>query len=185
MLAYVVAYALLAVYVWRRSGGDRISSFFSNWVSFCQILALLLDDGVHSMRFFTSLLLLEFDPMSAKKCLSPGLSFIGKFYFAIFWAPLFLALQVGLIALVYRKFIYPVRLEKMSRQLRLEGLQLGELRKRAKAVEVDPAALGQIDDADDPKAAVVQLILAASVSQSGGATAVDANMLASMFAETR
>ena len=44
----------------------------------------------------------------------------------------------------------------------------------------------QIDDAEDPKAAVVQLILAASVSQvSGGATAVDANMLASMFAETR
>ena len=68
----------------------------------------------------------------------------------------------------------------------LAGLKLGELRKRANAVGVDPAALEQqIDDADDPKAAVVQLILAASVSQSGGATAVDANMLASMFAETR
>ena len=68
----------------------------------------------------------------------------------------------------------------------LAGLKLGELRKRANAAGVDPAALErQIDDADDPKAAVVQLILAASVSQSGGATAVDANMLASMFAETR
>ena len=74
-----------------------------------------------------------------------------------------------------------------SLESELAGLKLGELRKRANAVGVDPAALEQqIDDADDPKAAVVQLILAASVSQaSGGATAVDANMLASMFAETR
>ena len=74
-----------------------------------------------------------------------------------------------------------------SLESELAGLKLGELRKRANAVGVVPAALEQqIDDADDPKAAVVQLILAASVSQvSGGATAVDANMLASMFAETR
>eukprot|EP01045_Picozoa_sp_COSAG04_P010853 COSAG04_NODE_677_length_11242_cov_6.702324_3_plen_124_part_00 len=71
-----------------------------------------------------------------------------------------------------------------SLESELAGLKLGELRKRANAVGVEPAALEQqIDDADDPKAAVVQLILAASVS--GGATAVDANMLASMFAETR
>ena len=44
----------------------------------------------------------------------------------------------------------------------LAGMKLGEVRKRAKAVGVDPEALERIDEADDPKASVVEMILAAS-----------------------
>eukprot|EP01045_Picozoa_sp_COSAG04_P024817 COSAG04_NODE_3158_length_3101_cov_38.182756_2_plen_572_part_00 len=52
-----------------------------------------------------------------------------------------------------------------SLEEQLAGMKLGGLRKRAKALGVDLAALEEvIDEADDPKAAVVQMILAASGS---------------------
>ena len=56
-----------------------------------------------------------------------------------------------------------VRLRWLAREAELAGMTLGGLRKRAKALGVDAAALEErIDEADDPKAAVVGMILAAS-----------------------
>ncbi len=51
----------------------------------------------------------------------------------------------------------------------LAGMKLGGLRKRAKALGVDAAALEQvIDEADNPKTAMIQMILAACGAISEG-----------------
>eukprot|EP01047_Picozoa_sp_COSAG01_P033263 COSAG01_NODE_2441_length_7690_cov_241.628903_1_plen_308_part_10 len=48
----------------------------------------------------------------------------------------------------------------------LEGLKLGELKKRARQLGIDGAKIDDVDDADDPKAAMIELI-----RQSSGARA--------------
>ena len=52
-----------------------------------------------------------------------------------------------------------------ARAVELEGMKVGELRENAKALGVDPLAIEMtIDTADDIKATIIQMILAATQS---------------------
>ena len=65
----------------------------------------------------------------------------------------------------YEPPLVRVKMRGGTEQMRAElaGMKLGELKKRAKALGIEPAALEErMDEADDPKAAVVEMILAAA-----------------------
>jgi hypothetical protein len=109
VLTYLLVYCSLIVVLWFRSAAYRCTSNFGTLVLFLQHLALQLDDSVHRMRFFTSLVLLDLDPISADQCLM-DIGFAAKWMISIVWLPLFLATLLCVLCILDHKCIYPGRL---------------------------------------------------------------------------
>ena len=62
-----------------------------------------------------------------------------------------------------------VQQKETALQTELQGLRLNALRKRAKAAGVDADDLEDTTESDDPKAAVIQLLLAHAASSQAAA----------------
>lgn len=108
VLVYLFVCCVLVAVLWVRSATYRCTSTFNTFVFFVQCLALQLDDSVHSVRFFTSLVLLDLDPLSADRCLM-DMGFVTKWTVANVWIPLCLAAMLCIMCILDRQCIYPSR----------------------------------------------------------------------------